>query len=186
MKVTNTDIPEVLIIEPDIFGDHRGWFVESYTEERYHKIGLTNIFVQDNHSFTREKGTIRGLHFQINPMAQAKLVRCSRGEIYDVVVDLRKGSPTYKRWTGITISEENQWQIYVPKGFAHGFVTLTDDVEVQYKVDEYYSKENDRSIRFDDPELNIEWGITNPILSDKDANASLLAISDANFIYHRK
>ena len=184
MKVTNADIPEVLIIEPDIFGDHRGWFVESYTEEKYHKIGIANRFIQDNHSFTREKGTIRGLHFQIHPMAQAKLVRCSRGEIYDVVVDLRRGSPTYKRWTGIAISEQNQWQIYVPKGFAHGFVTLTDDVEVQYKVDEYYSRENDRSIRFDDPELNIDWGVANPILSDKDANAPLLAMSDVNFIYH--
>lgn len=186
MKVTNTDLPEVLIIEPDIFGDHRGWFFESYTEEKYHKLGIINSFVQDNHSFTREKGTIRGLHFQINPMAQAKLVRCSRGEIYDVVVDLRQGSPTYKCWTGVTLSESNQWQLYIPKGFAHGFVTLTDDVEVQYKVDEYYSIQNDRSIRFDDPALNVDWGVTNPTLSDKDANAPLLAMSDANFIYHGK
>lgn len=157
--------------------------METYSKEKLAKQGIDTDFIQDNHSFSANRGTIRGLHFQINPKAQAKLVRCTRGRILDVAVDIRKGSPTYKKWVSVELSEENKKQLFIPKGFAHGFATLTDNVEIQYKVDEYYSPENDRSIRFDDPEINIDWGIENPILSEKDMNAPLLKDSDSNFVY---
>lgn len=183
MNIIKTEINEVLIIEPKVFGDHRGWFTETYSKEKFKKIGIDIDFIQDNHSFSSEKGTLRGLHFQLNPKAQTKLVRCTKGKILDVAVDIREGSPTYKKWVAVELSEENKKQLLVPKGFAHGFITLTENVEVQYKVDEYYSPENDRSIRFDDPEINVDWGIENPILSDKDLNAPMLSESDANFKY---
>jgi dTDP-4-dehydrorhamnose 3,5-epimerase len=130
-----------------------------------------------------KKGTLRGLHFQTNPKSQIKLVRCTKGKILDVAVDLREGSPTYKNWIAVELTEENKKQVFIPKGFAHGFLTLTDDAEVQYKVDEYYSPENDRSIRFDDPEIGVVWGIDDPILSEKDLNAPSLKDSDINFKY---
>ncbi len=183
MKVINTAIEGICIIEPQVFEDPRGWFMETYSKEKLAKQGIDTDFIQDNHSFSANRGTIRGLHFQINPKAQAKLVRCTRGRILDVAVDIRKGSPTYKKWVSVELSEENKKQLFIPKGFAHGFATLTDNVEIQYKVDEYYSPENDRSIRFDDPEINIDWGIENPILSEKDMNAPLLKDSDSNFVY---
>ncbi|MGI6084167.1 MAG: dTDP-4-dehydrorhamnose 3,5-epimerase [Acetivibrionales bacterium] len=183
MKILTTNIKGLLIIEPQIFGDHRGWFFESYSKIKLKEQNLECDFVQDNHSFSAQKGTLRGLHFQINPKAQAKLVRCTRGAILDVAVDLRKGSPTYKQWLSIELSAENKKQFFIPKGFAHGFLTLTDDVEVQYKTDEYYSPECDRSIAYNDTELNVQWGIDKPILSDKDKNAPLLKDSDINFIY---
>jgi len=179
MKIIETKIPDVKIIEPKIFGDHRGWFAETYSKSKLKEAGLDLDFVQDNHSFSAQKGTLRGLHFQTNPKAQSKLVRCTKGKILDVAVDLRKGSPTFKMWVGVELSEENKKQLFVPKGFAHGFVTLTDNVEVQYKVDEDYSPENDRSIRFDDPDLNVDWGITDPVLSDKDLSAPTL--NNCNF-----
>lgn len=181
MNIVKTEIEDVLIIEPNVFGDHRGWFIETYSKEKFKELGVEIDFVQDNHSLSAQSGTLRGLHFQLEPKAQTKLVRCTKGKILDVAVDLRLGSPTYKKWVAVELSEENKKQLLVPKGFAHGFLTLTDDVEVQYKVDEYYSKENDRSIRFDDPEIGINWGIENPILSDKDINASFLKDCDANF-----
>jgi len=183
MKVINTAIEGIYIIEPQVFEDPRGWFMETYSKEKLAKQGIDIDFIQDNHSFSANRGTIRGLHFQINPKAQAKLVRCTRGRILDVAVDIRKGSPTYKKWVSVELSEENKKQLFIPKGFAHGFATLTDNVEIQYKVDEYYSPENDRSIRFDDPEINVDWGIENPILSEKDMNAPLLKDSDSNFVY---
>lgn len=183
MNIIKTELEGVLILEPKVFGDNRGWFMESFSDKVFKEQGLNINFVQDNHSYSAIKGTLRGLHFQNNPMAQTKLVRCTRGKILDVVVDIRKGSPTYKKWIAVELSQENKRQLLIPKGFAHGFVTLTDDVEVQYKVDEYYSKEHDRSIRFDDPEIGIDWGIENPILSDKDKNAPLLKDSDCDFIY---
>lgn len=183
MNIIKTELEGVLILEPKVFGDNRGWFMESFSDKVFKEQGLNINFVQDNHSYSAIKGTLRGLHFQNNPMAQTKLVRCTRGKILDVVVDIRKGSPTYKKWIAVELSQENKKQLLIPKGFAHGFATLTDDVEVQYKVDEYYSKEHDRSIRFDDPEIGIDWGIENPILSDKDKNAPLLKDSDCNFIY---
>lgn len=183
MQTIMTNLEGVRIIEPDVIGDSRGWFSESYSSDKYVNSGIETTFVQDNHSFSAQKGILRGLHFQIEPKPQAKLVRCTRGTILDVVVDLREGSPTFKQWISIELSEKNKKQIFIPKGFAHGFLTLTDDVEVQYKVDEYYSAKHDRSIRFDDPELKISWGIKNPILSDKDLNAPTLKESDANFSY---
>jgi dTDP-4-dehydrorhamnose 3,5-epimerase len=145
--------------------------------------GIDIIFVQDNHSLSAQSATLRGLHFQINPKAQTKLVRCTRGKVLDVAVDIRVGSPTYKQRVAVELTEDNKRQLFIPKGFAHGFVTLTDDTEVQYKVDEYYSPECDRSIRYDDPELGIDWGVTNPILADKDLNAPMFKDSDHNFIY---
>lgn len=181
MQVTETKIGEVIILEPKIFGDHRGWFTETYSRKILETLGLKVDFVQDNHSFSASKGTLRGLHFQLDPKAQTKLVRCTSGRILDVAVDLRKGSPTYKEWVAVELSSDNKRQLLIPKGFAHGFLALTDNVEVQYKVDEYYAPELDRSVRFDDPEIGIHWGIENPILSDKDRNAPLLRDSDVNF-----
>ena len=183
MNIIKTEIEDVLIIEPKVFGDHRGWFTETYSKEKFENLGIDIVFIQDNHSFSAQKGTLRGLHFQQNPKAQTKLVRCTKGKILDVAVDIREGSPTYKKWVAVELTEENKKQLLVPKGFAHGFITLTENVEVQYKVDEYYSPENDRSIRFDDPEINIDWGIENPILSDKDLKAQMLSESDVNFKY---
>lgn len=185
MKVTKTDLEDVYIIEPRVFGDHRGWFVETFSYAKMADKGICVNFIQDNHSFSSEKGTLRGLHFQQGPKAQTKLVRCTKGKILDVAVDIRKGSPSYMKWVGVELTEDNKRQLLVPKGFAHGFLTLTDNVEVQYKVDEYYSPENDRSIRFDDPELGIDWGVQNPILSEKDLKAPLFKDSDFNFVYEK-
>lgn len=187
MKVTETKIKGVKIIEPDCFGDHRGWFMETYSTKKYAEIGIDTIFVQDNHSMSSRKGTLRGLHFQNDPMAQAKLVRCTKGAVIDVAVDIRKGSPTYKQWVSVELSAENKKQFFIPRGFAHGFLTLTDDVEFEYKVDNLYSKECDRGIRYDDPTIGVDWGSLlngiEPILSDKDINGPLLDDSDVNFIY---
>jgi dTDP-4-dehydrorhamnose reductase/dTDP-4-dehydrorhamnose 3,5-epimerase len=183
MNIIKTDIEDVIIIEPKVFGDHRGWFTETYSKEKFREFGIDIDFIQDNHSLSAQKGTLRGLHFQLNPKAQTKLVRCTKGRILDVAVDIREGSPTYKKWVAVELTEENKKQLLIPKGFAHGFLTLTDDVEVQYKVDEYYSPENDRSIRFDDPEIGVVWGEDSPILSDKDLNAPLLKDSNINFKY---
>ena len=181
MKIIKTEIDDILILEPRVFGDHRGWFTETYSKTKFQELGIDIEFVQDNHSMSAQKGTLRGLHFQTNPRAQTKLVRCTKGKILDVAVDLRKGSSTYKQWVGVELSEENKKQLLIPKGFAHGFLTLTDDVEVQYKVDEYYAPECDRSIRFDDPEIGVDWGIEDPILSEKDLKAPLLKDSDVDF-----
>lgn len=181
MKLIETELKDAYIIEPQVFGDNRGWFMETYN-----KVKLTNTevsFVQDNHSYSQKKGVVRGLHCQINPMSQTKLVRCTRGRLMDVIVDIRKGSPTYKKWIKVELSEENKKQLFIPKGFLHGFVSLTDDVEIQYKVDEYYSKECDRSVRFDDEEFGVDWGVENPILSDKDKNAPKFKDSDCIFEY---
>jgi dTDP-4-dehydrorhamnose reductase/dTDP-4-dehydrorhamnose 3,5-epimerase len=181
MDITKTKIDDVLILEPRVFGDHRGWFTETYSKTKFQELGIDIEFVQDNHSMSAQKGTLRGLHFQTNPKAQTKLVRCTKGKILDVAVDLRKGSSTYKQWVGVELSEDNKKQLLIPKGFAHGFLTLTDNVEVQYKVDEYYAPECDRSIRFDDPEIGVDWEIENPILSEKDLKAPLLKDSDVDF-----
>ncbi len=181
MKVTKTFIEDLFVIEPKVFGDHRGWFFESYSKEKLEGQGLTAEFVQDNHSLSGQKGTLRGLHYQAAPKTQTKLVRCTRGAVLDVAVDLRRKSPTYKKWFAVELSAANFKQFWLPKGFAHGFLTLEDDCEVQYKVDAYYAPECDRNIRYDDPEIGIDWGITNPILSEKDRGAPFLAESDANF-----
>jgi dTDP-4-dehydrorhamnose reductase/dTDP-4-dehydrorhamnose 3,5-epimerase len=181
MKIIKTEIAEVLIIEPKVFGDYRGWFTETYSKEKFKELGIDVDFVQDNHSFSAKKGTLRGLHFQLVPKAQTKLIRCTKGKILDIAVDLIKGSPTYKKWVSVELTEDNKKQLLIPKGFAHGFITLTDEVEVQYKVDEYYDSEHDRSIKFDDLEIGVNWSIDNPILSDKDLKAPLLKDSDVNF-----
>lgn len=184
MKVIKTDLEGVIIIEPTIFGDHRGWFMETYSEAKFFEAGLDLNFVQDNQSFSAAKGTLRGLHYQLNPKAQTKLVRCTKGAIFDVAIDIRKNSPSFGEWFGIKLTEENKKQLLVPKGFAHAFITLTDNVEVQYKVDELYSPENDRGIIWNDPEIGIEWpsDIT-PILSEKDQKAPLLKDAENNFNY---
>lgn len=181
MNIEKTKLDGVLIIEPDVFGDDRGWFMECYSKKRLEEQGVSADFIQDNHSFSSKKGTLRGIHFQMNPKAQSKLIRCTKGRVLDIAVDLRKDSPTYKQWVSTELSAENKKQFFIPKGFGHGFLTLEDNVEFQYKVDEYYSAEHDRSIKFDDPELNIDWQISDPIVSDKDKNAPLLKDSDCNF-----
>ncbi|MBR4343168.1 MAG: dTDP-4-dehydrorhamnose 3,5-epimerase [Lachnospiraceae bacterium] len=174
MNFTETELKDVYIIEPKVFGDHRGWFYESWTERDFANAGLSYHFVQDNQSYSSKKGTLRGLHFQKGEYSQAKLVRCVRGRIMDVAVDLRHESPTYLKWTSIELSAENKREFLIPRGFAHGFLTLTDDVEFIYRCDNYYSPAHEASIRFDDPDLNINWGITDPILAAKDTEAPFL------------
>lgn len=181
MEKIETAIDGVYIIEPKVFGDNRGWFYESYSSKSFADMGIDTVFVQDNRSYSAKKGTLRGLHCQKNPMSQAKLVSCPRGAITDVAVDIRKDSPTYLKHVCVELSEENKRMLYIPKGCLHGFVALTDDVELSYKVDELYSPENDRSIRFDDPEIGVEWNEENPVLSEKDKNAPLLKDSDVSF-----
>ncbi len=181
MNVIETKLPGVVIVEPQVFGDHRGWFMESWSQKTMEAHGLNCDFVQDNQSYTARKGTLRGIHFQQYPMAQTKLVRVTRGAVMDVAVDLRKDSPTYRQWVAVELSAENRKQLLIPQGFGHAFLTLTDDVEFVYKCDNFYSKEHDRNIRFDDPELGVEWGIAEPILSEKDAAAPFLKDSDCNF-----
>ncbi|KAB7671690.1 dTDP-4-dehydrorhamnose 3,5-epimerase [Bacillus sp. B1-b2] len=184
MKLTITKLDGVVVIEPKVFGDNRGWFMETYNEQNFIEAGINLNFVQDNQSFSATKGTLRGLHYQLNPKAQTKLVRCTQGAIFDVAVDIRKNSPTFGEWFGVELSAENKKQLLVPKGFAHAFITLTDNVEVQYKVDELYSPENDRGIIWNDPEIGIEWPIDiTPILSEKDQKAPLLRDAENNFNY---
>ncbi len=168
MKVTKTKLEGVVIIEPDVFGDHRGFFMESWSQKKMEEAGLFYNFVQDNHSMSSVKGTLRGIHFQKGDKAQAKLVRCVKGSVLDVAVDLRHESPTYKQWVAVELSAENFKQLLIPRGFGHGFVTLTDEVEFLYKADNYYAPEADGGIRWNDPEIGVEWGVENPILSTKD------------------
>ena len=174
MKITKTKLDGVVIIEPDVFGDNRGFFMESWNKKKMEEAGLFYDFVQDNHSKSTVKGTLRGIHFQKGEKAQAKLVRCVKGAVLDIAVDLRKNSPTFKQWVGVELSAENKRQLLIPRGFGHGFVTLTNDVEFLYKADNYYAPEADGGIRWNDPEINIDWGVKNPILSAKDANAPFL------------
>jgi dTDP-4-dehydrorhamnose 3,5-epimerase len=183
MKIVPTDIEGVSIIEPQFFQDPRGWFMETYSKVKLAGLGIDLEFVQDNQSLSIPKGTLRGLHFQNNPKAQTKLVRCTHGVVLDVAVDIRRGSPTYGKWVAVELSADNKKQLFIPKGFAHGFVTVTDNCEVQYKVDQYYAPECDRSIRFNDPEIRVDWGVANPLISEKDVRAPLLKDSDHNFVY---
>jgi dTDP-4-dehydrorhamnose 3,5-epimerase len=184
MNVIETSLPGVKVIEPKVFGDHRGWFMETYSTKIFKEAEIDIHFVQDNQSFSATKGTLRGLHYQLNPKAQTKLVRCTKGAIFDVAVDIRKGSHTFGKWIGIELSADNKKQLLIPKGFAHGFMTLTNDVEVQYKVDELYAPECDRGIIWNDPEIGIEWPIDiTPVLSAKDEKAPTLKETDNNFIF---
>ena len=174
MKLTKTKLEGVVIIEPDVFGDNRGFFMESWSQKKMEELGLFYNFVQDNHSKSTVKGTLRGIHFQKGDKAQAKLVRCVRGAVLDVAVDLRHESPTYKQWVAVELSAENKKQLLIPRGFGHGFVTLTDEVEFLYKADNYYAPEADGGIRWNDPEIGVDWGVGIPILSAKDEKNPLL------------
>ncbi len=173
MKVTPTQLKDVVLIEPRVFEDDRGFFMETFSSPKFENAGLPSRFVQDNHSLSKTAGTLRGLHYQLPPMAQGKLVRCLRGSIFDVVVDIRRSSETFKHWVTEVLSAENKRQLWVPWGFAHGFVTLEADTEIAYKVTQPYSPEHDRAIRWDDPELAIAWPVSNPFLSAKDEAAKL-------------
>lgn len=171
IKVTETNLIDVKLIEPNVFGDHRGFFTESYSEIDFKEAGIDFNFIQDNHSLSSEAGVLRGLHFQTGDSAQTKLIRVVTGVVLDVIVDMRKGSPTYGEWEGYILSEYNQRQLLVPKGFAHGFTTLTPNVNFLYKCDNYYDAEADGGISFLSPELNIDWpiDIEKAITSEKDA-----------------
>lgn len=170
MKITPTRLPEVLLIEPKVFGDDRGFFFESFNQKVFEAaVGAPVIFVQDNHSRSA-KGVLRGLHYQLPPAAQGKLVRVVQGEVFDVAVDIRRSSPTFGQWVGALLTAENKHQLWVPKGFAHGFVTLSESAEFLYKVTDYYDPDSERSIAWNDPKLAINWaGIREPIVSAKDS-----------------
>ncbi|MBC7128954.1 MAG: dTDP-4-dehydrorhamnose 3,5-epimerase [Thermoplasmatales archaeon] len=161
------EIPDVILVKPKVFYDNRGFFMESYVKSHFEKAGIKGEFVQDNHSMSCG-GVIRGLHFQKTPYAQAKLVRCVKGAIYDVAVDLRSNSPTYGKYVGVILSESNKYMVYIPRGFAHGFASLTERVEVLYKVDNIFAPESEGGLIWNDPDVNIEWPIEEPILSEKD------------------
>jgi len=175
MKIEPTALPDVLILTPNRFGDDRGWFSETFNASRMAAAGLMMGWVQDNHSMSAKVGTLRGLHYQRPPHAQDKLVRCSRGAIFDVAVDIRVGSPSYGKWVGVDLTPENARQLLVPKGFLHGFVTRAPDTEVQYKCSDVYAPDCDGGIRWNDPTIGIDWGVADPTLSAKDTVAPLLA-----------
>ena len=174
MNIKETLLQDVYILEPAVFHDKRGFFMESYNKRILEQLGIHVDFIQDNHSFSKNAGIIRGLHYQLNPKAQTKLVRVSTGAIFDVIVDIRKNSVTFGKWVSVILSEENKRQVLVPKGFAHGFCTLVPNTNVIYKVDEYYDPEFDRGILWNDPDIGIDWPISSPILSDKDSKLPLL------------
>ena len=182
MNLIKTKLEGVYILEPRVFGDERGWFMETYSKIKTPEIAACD-FVQDNHSYSKEKGILRGIHFQNGEHAQSKLVRCIRGAVLDVAVDLRKGSPTYMQWEAVELSAENKKQLFIPRGFGHGFLTLTEDVEFVYKTDNYYNYESDRSIIWNDPDIVVDWGTENPVLSEKDSSAPRLRDSDCSFRY---
>ena len=179
LTTTATDLPGVLVIEPTVFGDDRGFFLESFNALDFAKAtGLSETFVQDNHSKS-SRGVLRGLHYQIR-QSQGKLVRVIQGTIYDVVAHIRIGSPTFGQWVGVMLSAENKKQLWVPADYAHGFLVVSETAEVLYKTTDYYAPEHERSIRWDDPDLNIDWPTTAlpPVLSQKDASASTLATAE--------
>jgi len=185
VQVEQTEIPGLLILTPRRFGDSRGFFSESWNKRQMADHGLHYDFVQDNHSLSAQLGTVRGLHFQAPPHAQAKLVRCGRGRLFDVAVDIRRGSPSYGKWFGIELSFENGRQLMIPAGFLHGFVTREPDTEIIYKCTDYYAPEADGAVRFDDPDIGIDWGLgdESAVLSDKDASAPVLKELDNPFIW---
>jgi dTDP-4-dehydrorhamnose 3,5-epimerase len=184
VQIEETDLPGVVIITPRRFGDARGFFSESWNRRLLAEHGIDHDFVQDNHSVSARTGTVRGLHYQSPPHAQAKLVRCGRGRLFDVAVDIRTGSPTYGRWTGVELSFENGRQLMIPAGFLHGFVTREPDTEIIYKCTDYYAPSADGAVRHDDPDIGIDWGLTDaPLLSDKDAAAPLLRDIASPFTY---
>jgi dTDP-4-dehydrorhamnose 3,5-epimerase len=175
-------IPEVILITPEVYEDDRGFFIETYKKSEFEKNGINIDFVQDNY-VKSEKGVLRGLHYQLNPKAQGKLVRVTKGKVLDVVVDIRKNSPTYGKYVAVELSASNKQMLWIPPGFAHGYLVLEDDTEFQYKVTSEYSPEHDRGIIWDDPSIRIKWPIDNPILSDKDSKLPLLKDAENNFSY---
>ncbi|HEY4209237.1 MAG TPA: dTDP-4-dehydrorhamnose 3,5-epimerase [Puia sp.] len=184
MSFIPTDLQGVLIFQPDVHKDDRGYFFESYNEETFHDQGVTNRFVQDNQSFSK-RGVIRGLHYQLDPHPQTKLVRVLQGRILDVAVDIRKGSPTFGKWVGVVLSSENKRQLLVPRGFAHGFSVLSETAEVSYKCDGFYDKASEGGIRYDDPQLKIDWQLPldKAIVSKKDLQLPVFAACQNNFSY---
>lgn len=185
MLVEATPLEGVKLITPRRFGDNRGFFSESYSAKALAEHGIDQVFVQDNHSLSMTPGTIRGLHFQCPPHAQDKLVRCGRGALFDVAVDIRKGSPSYGRWFGVELSFENGRQLLVPKGFAHGFVTRAPETEIIYKCSDYYHPETEGALIWNDPDIGIDWGLgaAEPVLSAKDQVAGRLAALDSPFVW---
>lgn len=185
MKFIKTKIEDVIILVPQRFCDDRGFFSESWNKRALAAHGLDREWVQDNHSLSRQSGTVRGLHLQYPPHAQAKLVRCGRGALFDVAVDVRKGSPTFGQWVGVDLSFENGLQLFIPEGFLHGFATREPDTEIVYKCSDYYAADCDHSVAYDCPQIAVDWGldVTNPIISEKDAKASGLADFDSPFQY---
>ena len=177
-------IPDVILLTPKVFSDERGFFMESYRNSIFKENGINTNFIQDMLSHSK-KDILRGLHFQKNPKAQAKIVMVVRGEIFDVVVDIRKNSPTYGKWVGEILSENNHKLLYIPEGFAHGFCILSDEADVLYKVSQEYSPEDEMGIMWNDPEINIKWPIDKPILHEKDSNLPSLKNADNDFIYTR-
>jgi dTDP-4-dehydrorhamnose 3,5-epimerase len=175
-------IPEVILIEPKVFADGRGSFMETYKYSDFALIGIKEHFVQDNYSRS-VRGVLRGLHFQKSPNAQGKLVHCVRGSVFDVAVDIRKGSPTFGRWVGAELSEESNLLLYIPSGFAHGFITLSESADVMYKCTNEYAPGVDRGIIWNDPDINIRWPVKNPVLSEKDGRHPFLKDADINFEY---
>jgi len=184
MKIISLAIPDVKLIEPDVFGDNRGFFMETYRADQFKEAGIPTNFVQDNMSSSK-KGVLRGLHFQKNPYSQGKLVRVVRGEVFDVAVDLRKGSPYFGKWVGDLLSEENKRSLYVPQGFAHGFCVVSIDAVFHYKCTEFYHPEAEGGLRYDDPTVNVEWPLPDlpKITSPKDEKAPFLENIDCNFTY---
>jgi len=179
---TKASIPDVILITPEVFRDSRGTFLEFYNASAFQGIGINVQFAQSNHSRSH-KGVLRGLHYQLNPSAQGKLVYVVNGEIFDVAVDLRRGSPAYGKWTAYTLSSENKRMLYIPPGFAHGFCVLSDDADVIYHCTREYAPKDERGIIWNDPQLRIDWPIENPLLSEKDANLPTLAAAVLNFKY---
>ncbi len=180
-----TTLPGLLIVRPKRHGDGRGWFTESWNRQVWDQEGLSFDWCQDNHSFSATVGTLRGLHYQAPPMAQTKLVRCTAGRAMDVAVDVRRGSPTFGKWYAVEMSRENGVQLLVPRGFLHGFATLEPDTEIQYKVDNPYSREHDGAVKFDDADIGVDWGVdtATAVISEKDAGAQRFHDFDTPFDY---
>lgn len=185
MKIYQIRFPEVLIIEPDIYTDDRGYFIESYRKDKFGSHGIDIDFVQENHSLSLKKGTIRGMHYQMRPKAQNKLISVIAGEIINVAVDIRVDSPTFKQYETIHLSSLKKQYLLIPVGFANGYCTLTDNVEIIYKVDNYYSPEYDRAFAWNDKDINIIWDVTDPILSERDKNAPNFCDVENNFKYDK-
>ena len=184
MKITKTEIDGLLILEPDVYGDERGYFFEGYNKKRFEELGLNFEFVQDN--FSRSiKGTVRGLHYQVGEFAQEKLCEALYGKVLDVAVDIRFGSPTFGKYVAVELSEENHKQLWIPKGFAHGFSVLSDFAIFHYKVTNYYNIESERAIIYNDKTLAIDWKVENPILSEKDLKAKNFDEIDKDFVYQK-